>query len=349
MRRAGVLNFKPAKKAGTRHGQPRAGNAGIIATFAIALAGILVGALSAYLGERGASAVAMGTPSKLTADDLAIERARIEREEIIARIVAGEAPLERLTPPEARPTSAVTQADIRPKIIIIIDDVGVDRRASEKAIALPGPITFSVLPYSNQIEEIADAVQRAGGELMLHLPMEPKGNADPGPRALKVGMTGGDFIKDLEWNLSRFDGYVGVNNHMGSKLTEDAAAMKTLLSYLAHRNVFFLDSVTTSKTAVRLAAQDIGVKVYARDVFLDDEAGSETVVRDQLALAEKIARETGYVVVIGHPRKETLDVLGPWLTSAPARGLELVFARALKDMTGQKPPQAVALAPSIRM
>ncbi len=189
---------------------------------------------------------------------------------------------------------------------------------------------------------------------MLHLPMEPSGGADPGPHALKSAMTGADFLRNLEWNLDRFDGYVGVNNHMGSKLTEDIAAMKTLIAYLDDKGVFFVDSVTTPQSAARQAAREIGIDIYARDVFLDDEAGIEEVVKTQLALAERIARETGYVVAIGHPRPETLDVLGPWLTTAPARGFDLVFASALKTIhqnaekeTAQ--PQEIAAAPSLRL
>jgi len=237
----------------------------------------------------------------------------------------------------------------RPKIVVIIDDMGVDRRASEMAITLPGPITYSFLPYARNVGGLVEKARLAGGEIMLHLPMEPRGNADPGPRALKTGMTGGGFIKDLEWNLSRFDGYVGVNNHMGSKLTADIAAMKTLLGYLEHEKLFFLDSLTTDETAVRSAAREIGVSVYARDVFLDDAVGDRESIRRQLALAEHIARETGYVVAIGHPRHETLEVLGPWLTSAPARGLELVYASALPGLTAPPERTTLAAGPELRL
>jgi polysaccharide deacetylase 2 family uncharacterized protein YibQ len=325
-----------------------AGNAGVIATAGVALAGLLVGAFAAYLSERGAIATASRTidPRELTRAR-ATESALLERDRVVASIIAGERPPERLTPP---PINMITnQSEVRPRVIIIIDDMGVDRRASEMALALPGPVTFSFLPYARNVDELAEKARLAGGEIMLHLPMEPRSNADPGPHALKTGMTGGSFIKDLEWNLSRFNGYVGVNNHMGSKLTADVAAMKTLLAYLDHRKLFFLDSLTTDATAVRSAAREIGVSVYARDVFLDDAVGDKESIRRQLALAEHIARETGYVVAIGHPRKETLEILGPWLTSAPARGFELVYASALPALTAPPKETALAAAPDLRL
>lgn len=325
-----------ARRRSFPHG--RAGNAGIMATVAIAFAGLIIGALSAYLTERGAGAEAARTslipshPSKpSTADDGGAMTARAR---IVADILTSAAAPERLAPPSG-PATYFRQsipAAPKPKIVIILDDMGIDRRATERALRLPGPLTFSFLPYVRDVDRLAEAAASAGGEVMLHLPMQPEGGADPGPKALKTGMTGGEFLQALDWNLNRFDNYVGVNNHMGSRLTTDLAAMKTLLGHLDHKGVFFLDSVTTSHSAVSKAAQEIGVEVFARDVFLDAETGSEDAVKQQLALAERIAKETGYVVAIGHPHEETLNVLGPWLTTAPARGFELVFASGLRNI-----------------
>lgn len=329
-----------------------AGNAGVVATFAVAFAGVLVGALAAYLSEQGSLATASNTIISAVNERQAPtdEYIRLERDKIVASIIAGERPPERLEPPLLpKRMSPIPVQSERPKIVIIIDDMGIDRRATAKALQLPGPITFSFLPYARNVREQVANARLAGGEVMLHLPMEPSGDADPGPHALKSGMTGGAFLDDLEWNLSRFDGYVGVNNHMGSKLTADVAAMKTLLAHLNHKRLFFLDSLTTGETAVRSAAREIGVDVFARDVFLDAEVGNRESVRSQLAVAEHIARETGFVVAIGHPRDETLEVIAPWLTSAPARGFDLVFASDLAAITAQPKETALAAAPTLRL
>ena len=321
--------------------QRRAGNAGLIATVVVALAGVLVGAVSAYMTERGSAANALGATAPASERADADSPQRLARDHVVARLIAGEAPPERLAAP-AFPVATASAPAPRPKIVIILDDMGIDKRLSERAIALPGPLTYSFLPYGRNAAELAATARIAGGEVMLHLPMEPAGKEDPGPHALNSGMTGAEFIRSLEWNLNRFDGYVGVNNHMGSKLTADIAAMKTLLGYLDHRELFFVDSVTTPQTTARKAGRDLGIEVFSRDVFLDAEAGSESAVRSQLALAERIARETGYVVAICHPREETLSVLGPWLTTAPARGFDLVFASSLRRLGDEGKPQAVA-------
>ncbi len=316
----------------------RAGNAGLIASFVIAVAGAALGALAAYLGELGASATASRELAASSPTALILREAG-PRETIVRRVIerfpTGEFPLERLPAPMLAPA-------LRPKIAIVLDDVGLDPAAAEQALALPGPIAFSILPYSHRVEALAARAAETGGEVMLHLPMEPRGDEDPGPNALYTDMTGAAFLRTLEWNLNRFDGYTGVNNHMGSALTADVAAMKTVLAYLRREGFYFLDSVTTGETVARSAGAQVGAKVIARDVFLDPTPGDAAEVRRQLRLAEEIARETGYVVAIGHPRPETLEVLGPWLASAKARGFDLTTPSVLiapeRPMLVQAPP-----------
>lgn len=232
-----------------------------------------------------------------------------------------------IEPPE-RFAQFASPAEIRPKIILIFDDMGLDAAALDRVMRLPGPLTLSFLPYGRDLQASADAARAAGDAVMLHLPMEPAGAADPGPGALKAEMPASEFLATLDRDLDSFDGYVGVNNHMGSKLTQNEAAMKTTLSVLKSRGLFFLDSVTTGKSAAAPAGADVGATVYARDVFIDASESAKAIA-EQIALAERIARETGFAIAIAHPRAETLDIVGPWLTSAPSRGFELATVRAL--------------------
>lgn len=323
----------------------RAGNAGVIASFAIAFAGVLAGAMSAYFTEHGAAARAAreAAPnqfgSELAAPGLS------SRDRIVQDLLAS-AGLERLAPPPQK----VAHGPDAPKIFIVIDDLGLDPSMAQQFADLPGPLTLSFLPYARDVDALADIANEAGADVLLHLPMEPVGDADPGPNALRLGMTGADFLKNLEWNLSRFDGYVGVNNHMGSRLTADQAAMKTVLAYLKAEGLFFLDSVTTSETSVRSAAAAVGARVFARDVFLDAEVGNAEAVKEQLALVERIALETGYAVAIGHPYETTLEALGPWLTTAPARGFEIAPISSLVELYKNKNNSPVlAEAPTLRL
>ncbi|MDZ7627288.1 MAG: divergent polysaccharide deacetylase family protein [Parvularculaceae bacterium] len=240
---------------------------------------------------------------------------------VIEAIISAGAP-ERFEP---APAPAATE----PRVVIVFDDVGVDGAAFEALMTLPGPLTFSFLPYAKDVRGKAARASARGHDLLLHLPMEPMGGSDPGPGALRTSMDAGALFTALGHNLSQFDGYAGVNNHMGSKLTRDEQAMKRILAFLDQRGLFFLDSLTTGESKASLAGASVGAEVLVRDVFLDAEPG-EDAVRRQLAFAERIAAETGYVIAIAHPRKDTLAVIGPWLTSAPARGFRIETITTLR-------------------
>jgi len=219
-----------------------------------------------------------------------------------------------------------------PKIVIIFDDMGLDKTAFETVMSYPGPVTVSFLPYAKNVQEMVNKARADGDGVLLHLPMEPEGSADPGPHALKTGLPGLTLLQELNWNLSQFTGFTGVNNHMGSRFTQSEAHMKTILSVLKERDLYFLDSVTTGKSSVPVAAAATGIETLYRDIFLDAHPGEQNI-RAQLARLEKIARKTGFAVAICHPRKETLNVVGPWLTSAPARGFELATLDELRLLT----------------
>jgi len=297
-----------------------------VASVVMALSGVVIGASGAYLAGRGAGADASRGPARtaILREGPASPAAEVfaARARLVEQLISGGAP-ERFDPPPV--------ATGRPKIIVVFDDMGIDRAAFERVMSLPGPLTLSFLPYPEGVQPMVDRALAAGHEIMLHLPMEPSGSADPGPRSLRVGMPGAELLRELRWNLDRFRGYVGVNNHMGSRFTRDEAAMKTVLSVLDAEGLFFLDSVTTGSTAAARAGAAIGATVFSRDVFLDPEAGRDTVMR-QLALVERIAAETGFAVAICHPRADTLDAIGPWLTSAPSRGFELATASTLVEI-----------------
>jgi polysaccharide deacetylase 2 family uncharacterized protein YibQ len=212
----------------------------------------------------------------------------------------------------------------RPMIAIVIDDMGVDRRRSRRIVGLPGPLTVSYLTYAENLEMQTAAARAAGHELLLHLPMEPKDYAvDPGPNVLLRDIEPDELRRRLRWGLDRFQGYVGVNNHMGSKFTADRPSMTILMAELKGRNVFFLDSRTTSRTVGPELARHFGVPILERNIFLDNDNNAAAVAA-RLAETERLARRQGVAIAIGHPRDGTLTALGTWLSDVSASGFDLV-------------------------
>lgn len=296
-------------------------------SLAAAAIGTAAGMFAAVMSGRMGDATAAYS-SALDLRDAPIVGATGRRSDLIASL-ATVGPQERLAVSEDPPSRTQTSL---PKLILIFDDMGLDRSAFEEILKLPGPVTFSFLPYARSVQSMVDEASGRGDEILLHLPMEPAGKADPGPHSLNIDMTASELFNALSWNLGQFHGYIGVNNHMGSKFTREEQLMKRVLSFVDGRGKFFVDSLTTGASAAARAGQAVGAEVYVRDVFLDSEPG-ETNIKRQLVLAERIAKKTGYAIVICHPRRETLDVIGPWLTSAPARGFELATLSSLRTQT----------------
>ena len=210
----------------------------------------------------------------------------------------------------------------KPLIAIVIDDVGLDRPHSKRAWELPGPLTMSFLPYAKDLREQARAARARGQELMLHLPMEPGGRADPGPNALLVTLSDSELKHRVTTALDSFDGYVGVNNHMGSRFTAYRPGMEAVLRQFKERGLLFLDSRTTPSSVGDQVAQEIGVPSVARNVFLDDDESIDAV-RRKLAETEGVARRQGFAVAIGHPHEATIQALAEWLPAVAAKGFAL--------------------------
>jgi len=210
-----------------------------------------------------------------------------------------------------------------PKIAIVIDDVGLDLKGSERAVKLPPFITLSYLPYATRLREQTKEARDDGHELLLHMPMEPIGHEDPGPGALLVDLPMRDLQQRFEVALASFTGFDGVNNHMGSKFTAYADGMNMVVDELQQRHLFYLDSRTSAQSLGKKIAEEKGLPTIGRDVFLDDEQSADTI-QTQLEETERIAQRKGSVVAIGHPHAVTMEVLEAWIPEAQKRGFEFV-------------------------
>lgn len=159
--------------------------------------------------------------------------------------------------------------------------------------------------------------------------MEPVGkNVDPGPNVLETGMDHEAILRRLDWGLSRFSGYVGVNNHMGSRFTADRDGMAVVMAELKRRGLLFLDSRTIGATVGPALAREYDVPLAQRNVFLD-HVNTLAGVNARLDETEEFARRRGFAVAIGHPRDATLTALVKWLAAEPERGFVLVPLSAI--------------------
>jgi polysaccharide deacetylase 2 family uncharacterized protein YibQ len=239
------------------------------------------------------------------------------------------------------PAAAVVVPAHPPAIAIVIDDMGSVAADDRRAIALPREVTLSFLPYPESTPELAREGARAGHEIIVHVPMEPEGNADPGPNALLPTLSSAEITRRLDWALDHVPGYDGINNHEGSKFTASRDALIPVIEDLATRHLFFLDSHTTPTSLVVPLSRAFGVMSASRDVFLDDVVTPQAVAA-QLAQAEAQAKRDGVVIAIGHPHPATLDALKA--CTAKLQGFQLVPVRDAIRMKTERDVKSLSIA-----
>jgi hypothetical protein len=226
----------------------------------------------------------------------------------------------------------------------VIDDLGLNRPNAWDTLELPGPLTLAFMTYAPRVGELADAARANGHELLVHVPMQPTDRTtDPGPKVLTAAVDRAELLRRLDWGLSRFDGFVGINNHMGSAFTRDSEGMRAVLGELKRRGLMFLDSRTIAGSRGAALAGELDVAHASRDVFLDNER-AVPAIRDQLAEAERIARQTGSAIAIGHPHDATIRALAAWLPTLKDKGFALVPVSALAK--GDRGPDVARLPAS---
>jgi polysaccharide deacetylase 2 family uncharacterized protein YibQ len=219
-------------------------------------------------------------------------------------------------------------AQSRPRIALIIDDLGNKKRAGEAALELPGPVTYAFLPHTPFAREQAVQAHRRQKEVMLHLPMESHHGNRLGKGGLKLGMRKRQFLQTVQEAVASVPHVAGINNHMGSLLTRDPTSMRWLMTSLRETNLYFIDSRTTERTVAEKVARKNLIQSARRDIFLDNEE-DEALIRRQFYKLIDIARERGEAIGIGHPYPATLAVLASELPLLEELGVELVPASQL--------------------
>lgn len=194
------------------------------------------------------------------------------------------------------------------QLAIIIDDIGYNLRLGQRTADLSGAFTLAVLPFTPHGIELAERAHQRGKEIMLHVPMSNRHNYPLGRGGLVKGMTHAEFLAVLRQNLANIPHVKGVNNHMGSLLTEQAEPMGWLMQELKSRHLYFVDSRTSAQTQALIMAKKIHLPSRRRDVFLDD-VRTRTAIKAQLLQALKQAQQQGSAIAIGHPYPETLAEL----------------------------------------
>jgi uncharacterized protein len=221
---------------------------------------------------------------------------------------------------------------VRPKVAIVIDDLGGENQMSQEILRWNVPLTLSILPFTPYSKVLAQQAHQRGKEVILHLPMEPYGypQTKPGEGVLLEEMEGEKLLRQLSRDLEAVPDIKGVSNHMGSRLMEDPAKVRIVMKELKRRDLFFLDSRTTPQTTGLQIAESIGVRATERSLFLDHSQDPEEIKR-QLEKLAQLSLETGKAIGIGHPHPSTLKSLKEMIPRMKRKGIEIVPLSSLVE------------------
>lgn len=240
------------------------------------------------------------------------------------------------------------QAGKQPTITLIIDDLGYNKRNGERTINLPGAVTVAILPHTPYSKKLARLAYKKGKTVMLHVPMTNIHRRSPGPGTLSPEMDKEAFMTSLRKSLDAIPHVQGLNNHMGSELTQDSTRMKWVMEETAKRRLFFIDSRTTAKSVAEKEAKSAGIPVLSRDIFLDHIRTKEAVNAAFDKMIKK-ARRYGNMIAIGHPYNVTLEVLEKRLPELEKMGIRMISVTDQLIAKGQryKTPETMMASRSV--
>lgn len=221
----------------------------------------------------------------------------------------------------SRPHNAL---ETRPRIAVVVADLGIADETTAQAIALPGPVSLALAPYSRRLTEYLAAARDAGHEVLLTLPMEPRDypRSDPGPYALMTTIDQRANLERLHWVMSRATGYIGLANYQGSAFTADERSLRPVMVELAQRGLVYLDTLEDPTSAGPRTARIAGAPAAGVDVIADDDM-TRAAIRRKLGEAEVIAKTRQTAVVLIGPTPMAMAQVRNWAKDLSERGIVL--------------------------
>ncbi|HHW15277.1 MAG TPA: hypothetical protein GXX28_10155 [Firmicutes bacterium] len=210
------------------------------------------------------------------------------------------------------------------RVALIIDDWGYEQPFASDFFSLPVPLTMAVIPFTPDSRRLAEEGFAHGWQVLVHLPLQPESKAlDRAEGMVRVTLNDAELRRTIERDLDAVPHAAGVNNHMGSLATRDRRVMEAVLSAVAERGWFFIDSRTTAGSVATDVARELGLPYGENFVFLDNRADVD-YIRRSLRILVKAAERNGYAIGIGHVRRETLAALRAELPVLLRNGVRFV-------------------------
>jgi hypothetical protein len=199
----------------------------------------------------------------------------------------------------------------RPKIALIFDDLGESLKDLKEIYSLDIPVSVSVIPGLKFSRNIAHIAYRCGFSVLIHLPLQPKDEENYKTdkyKFIKSSLSRREIESLLRYYLNSIRVAIGVNNHMGSAATEDTKLMKIVLKAIKRKGLIFIDSCTSPKSVAYALAKEGNIICGYNEGFLDSNDSMEAIEKKLNEFIDK-AKEKGKIIIIAHPKENTIKVL----------------------------------------
>lgn len=226
----------------------------------------------------------------------------------------------------AQVTPLAVTSSARPKIAILLGGMGINQRLTQKAIKdLPGDITFGFAPYGDGLQDQVNKARAKGHEVMLQLPLEPAGfpGNNPGPHTLLADQTADENLKSLHWHMSRFAGYTGITNYMGSRFLATPDVLKPVMQELKARGLLYLEDATVNVSVSHATADEVRLPMQRGSVVIDANPDAASI-RDALHQLEQEAEANGFAIGTGAGLEVTIDTVNEWANELKDKGILLI-------------------------
>lgn len=235
-------------------------------------------------------------------------------------------------------TSSTSATAQKPALALVIDDLGYSFDLAKQVLDLPGNHSFAVIPDTTYSAKIARYANQQGHEIILHMPMQSSEDVSIEASALNDKMTELEITQNVSNMLSEVPHIKGINNHMGSKLTQFGYIMRPVMETIRQtsKKLYFLDSRTTPLSTAYRQALKAGLPTVKRDVFLDFDHTNRESINFQIDLWMKKAQKKGYAVAIAHPHPSTIDLLKNKIPQSQNDFQFVTISQLLQRQTQQK-------------
>lgn len=199
----------------------------------------------------------------------------------------------------------------------VIDDFGNNMQGTEDMLSMPVPLTVAVMPFLPSTKQDAELAHQKGHDVLVHMPMEPmKGKRSwLGPGAITADLSDEEIRNRVQKAIDDVPHAIGMNNHMGSKITADERIMRIIMKVVKERGLIYLDSKTTDKSVAAKVAAEMGVPHAVNQVFLDDTYSVQHITKQMEIVCKRIEKQPLCIAIghVGPPGKKTASVLRQYI------------------------------------